>query len=357
MKVGILTFHEVYNPGAFLQALATQRLVESMGHSAKIIDYTPASHRHSLKRIMSGLSWRVPFKLGWIQQVHRKNLEFSKARKKWMNLTRRFETKEEVASEYFDCVLVGADVVWNYVIKQYGRDPIYFGRGLNTSELIAFAPSFGPCSVEDAPPSYVVEGLRKFRHLAVRDTNSQRIVENLIGIQPKIICDPAFHLDLDQLPKTCNQTQPFLLIYMLPQFVSKETISEIQEFAVKHHLRIIATLYPQKWAHENRIADGPMDWLGLMSKASFVVTNTFHGVVFCTKMEKRFAMQYTPLIRSKTTHMVEQLQIDDRIFENNRKLEEILMSDSSFDIARKRIADLTRDARLYLEHSIVGPHN
>ena len=57
MKIGILTFHEVFNPGAFLQALATQRLVESLGHEAKIIDYTPAAHRYSFVNDLKALSW------------------------------------------------------------------------------------------------------------------------------------------------------------------------------------------------------------------------------------------------------------------------------------------------------------
>ena len=45
MKIGILTFHEVYNPGAFLQALGTFNLLKSLGHDPQIIDYTSPAHR------------------------------------------------------------------------------------------------------------------------------------------------------------------------------------------------------------------------------------------------------------------------------------------------------------------------
>ena len=231
MRVGILTFHEVFNPGAFLQALASQRLLESLGHEAKIIDYTPTSHSYSLTRNLRTLSWRLPFRFQRAIQNFRKDQAFQAARDRWMNLTQRFEENADVADEEFDAVLIGADVVWNYVIAAYGHDPIYFGKGLNTKKLISFAPSFGPCTLQDTPPAYVIEGLSKFDHISVRDINSQGIVESLVGTKPPIVCDPAFHLDHNKLPLKCDEKRPFLLVYMLAQYVSPETIAQIKKFA------------------------------------------------------------------------------------------------------------------------------
>lgn len=352
MKIGILTFHEVFNPGAFLQALSTQRLVESLGHEAKIIDYTPKEHRYSAVRSMKRLAWRLPFRFQRVLATSKKNAAFYRARQKWMNLTQRFETSQDVAREEFDAVLIGADVVWNFVLQQYGRDPIYFGTGLNTKKRISFAPSFGPCSIADTPPDYVQQGLKNFDHISVRDQNSKEIVNALTDLEPPIICDPAFHLDYKQLPLECDEKQPFLLVYMAAAYVSEDTIAQIRRFAKSKGLKIVATLYHQKWADKNRTNEGPMEWLGLIHHADFVVTNTFHGIVFCSKMEKRFAFEYTPSIQSKSLYTVKKLGIAPLLVDGNSTLESALESDFQFDNVRLQIADMTDKGKEFLVNAL-----
>ena len=45
MKIGILTFHHGTNYGGTLQAFATQKTIEALGHADVIVDYTPLSVR------------------------------------------------------------------------------------------------------------------------------------------------------------------------------------------------------------------------------------------------------------------------------------------------------------------------
>ena len=42
MKVSCITRHAISNYGSLLQAYATQRAVESLGHEFEIMDYVPA---------------------------------------------------------------------------------------------------------------------------------------------------------------------------------------------------------------------------------------------------------------------------------------------------------------------------
>ena len=352
MKIGILTFHEVFNPGAFFQALASQMLLESMGHDAFIIDYTPMAHRYSTMKKVKNLSWRAPFFLPSLIHQRQKHIAFAKQRREWMNLTPRFENREEVKNEEFDCVLIGADIVWNFDIETLGKDPVYFGEGLNTRKLVAFAPSFGPIPTGSAIPDYVSDGIKSFDHIAVRDAFAQGIVEQETGNAPEIICDPAFHLDLEKFPLADCETEPHLLIYMMPQFVSEQTIGEIKTFAKKNGLKTIATMYRQKWVDENRVNEGPIEWLRLFKSAKYVITNTFHGIVFASKMEKRFAMQYTPSIKSKSIATVQNLDIENRLAENGTSIEDVLSQNLGFDGTRARIEKLKLQARNFLESAL-----
>lgn len=40
MKIGILTFHRVYNYGAVIQAYCTQKIIDDLDIDNEIIDYT-----------------------------------------------------------------------------------------------------------------------------------------------------------------------------------------------------------------------------------------------------------------------------------------------------------------------------
>jgi hypothetical protein len=39
LKIGILTFHRVYNYGAVLQSYALQKVIKQLGYDVEIIDY------------------------------------------------------------------------------------------------------------------------------------------------------------------------------------------------------------------------------------------------------------------------------------------------------------------------------
>lgn len=45
MKIGILTFHRVYNYGAVIQAYCTQKIIDDLDIDNEIIDYTILSKR------------------------------------------------------------------------------------------------------------------------------------------------------------------------------------------------------------------------------------------------------------------------------------------------------------------------
>lgn len=58
-KVGVITLHRVFNYGSVLQAYATQKVIESIGHECEIIDYiTPQRTKKVLPKKLQNLSDR-----------------------------------------------------------------------------------------------------------------------------------------------------------------------------------------------------------------------------------------------------------------------------------------------------------
>ena len=101
MKVAVITRHAITNYGSLLQALATQTVVENMGHCCEIIDYIRDDEHYSQheKTILK----RKP---GWNNNLIKRTLylllrqpesvlagkRFEKAQRKYLKLTERYHT-------------------------------------------------------------------------------------------------------------------------------------------------------------------------------------------------------------------------------------------------------------------------
>lgn len=352
MKIGILTFHDVFNPGAFLQALGTQTLVEQLGHEAYVIDYTAPMHRFRPSSYFRRWNWRMLYRFRTWYRMVQKERAFESARVHLLHRTQFFETRSELSEERFDAVLVGADVVWNFKHAYLGRDPVYFGEGVNCQRLISFAASLGDCSLEDEVPEYVKKGFSNFDHFSVRDRNTVEMVREFTGVNALQICDPAFHLDINAIMPPSSERAPYMLVYLRNGAFAPELRDAIIDFAQRKGLRVIATYYTHSWADENLVKIEPQEWLGLIRDAAYVVTNTFHGSVFSIMLEKSFALSYNDGVVLKTKGMIDAMGLSERVVEKSNMLADILDQPIDFSGARVFRAQETEKARGFLEGAL-----
>lgn len=349
MKIGILTFHEVCNPGAFLQALGTVTLLRSLGHDPYIIDYTPPAHRFSKLSILRNWRlWRHPI---WIADLLGKQKAFATARET-LPLTRRLHSHEELEQEMFDAVLIGADIVWDYETPRLGRDPVYFGHHLRASRLLTFAASCGPVSGEAKPPDYVVEGIKHLYAISVRDQNTQTMVQTHSNRRAHLICDPAFHLDIPALPPPQGVEDPYVLIYASPRSLNQDQINEIQMFAMKHGLKTKAVIYRHDWADDNRVCISPYEWWAYIQHAAETVVNTFHGTIFSILSQKRFATAMTPAVRHKLPDLLRYLGLESRIWREGVSLASVLEPSWSEFPVLERIETWRTQAREFVKENL-----
>lgn len=353
LKIGILTFHEVFNPGAFLQAYATQELLTRMGHDAEIINYNNPVHRYHLFQHVLKQGWRLPLRLKQVADAFVRDLAFEKARRLHLKRSILFETREDIAKTHYDAVLVGADIVWNFKSKNLGMDPVYFGEGLNTDRLIAFAPSCGACTVDDIIPEYVSKGLERFNSISARDPNTAQIAERACGRRPEVICDPTFHI-IDQIQDFPHEDprRDFILVYLLPGHTSEGLIQQVLELKAQTGLPVYAVLYRQKWADKNIIHCGPFEWLDLIRNATFVITNTFHGTIFSILTKANFVLEYNELIKSKTNRMVSGAGLDARVLTLGSDLSAILEVEIDHDRALSYFRSEAKKALRYLSGAL-----
>lgn len=350
MRIGILTFHEVFNPGAFWQAYASCQLVRKLGHEPIIINYTHPAHRfRPFKRLFTRSALRYP--RNWLDNC-RKNAVYEHSRRELLPLSRRIVSHEDLFAEYFDAVLIGADIVWDFRDQRLGRDSVYFGGGLNTSRLISWAASMGSCRSDGDIPQFVIEGFLKFKALSVRDESTKSFVRRISGRDAVILPDPAFSLDIQEAPLGTAPQKPYIAVYTSPALVSPLFIKQARAFADSKKLPLQAVGYRTRWADSNFINAAPEDWLATLQQAEYVITNTFHGTVFSILFGKQFLTEYNPAMISKTKGMMEMLGLESRVFDSGNSIKNILSTGWNRAAVRGRISELAAEASLFLEQEL-----
>lgn len=352
MRIGILTHHFIANFGAFLQAYALQETIKREFPDAEVfvINYIHLKHC-----IVNNAGWfryylgRESFSAWW-QKIHLP-FTFFHARQKYLNLTKRCYSANDVNSLKLDVIVVGSDEVWNFRDSKSDAK-IKFGEGLDCKHLISYAPSVGNSVFDANTPNYVIDGLKKFKSISVRDQLGCKLVEKITGKQPQIVLDPTFLVDFP-IEKANVKHKDYILFYYaehLPSHIKKQII----EYAKQHQLAIYGAGECDKEYTETTVNLTPFQWVDMFRNATFVITGTFHGVAFSIENRKQFKVYVTQKNRiKKVNDLLGRLRIanrsicDDFIFDLEAMSHEINYADVD-----KRINSLRGSSIGYLKQAI-----
>lgn len=353
MKIGILTHHFIANFGAFLQAYALQEALkkEFPNDDVMIINYIHL--KHSIINNGGWFRYYVNRESIWAWWEKKKlPFTFWKARHEHMQLSHLCYSAKGVNKEHFDVIVVGSDEVWNF------SDPksdaaIKFGAGLDCKHLISYAPSVGNSTADDVP-HYVVDGIKRFAAISVRDSMGQDLVERITGHKPLKVLDPTF---LSNFPKETVKlpNDNYILFYYaekLPAGVKKQ----ILEYAKKHGLAVYGAGECDKQYTDVTVNLTPFQWVEMFRNAKFVITGTFHGAAFSIENQRQFKCYLTQKNRiKKVNDLLTTLGIEDRIidkeyvFDLEKQAAEIDYAEVNERIKKKRDESLA-----YLRNAING---
>lgn len=300
MKIGIVTFFNVPNYGAMLQAYALWHYLESRGHEVEFIAHPFCTQKPIplWKCFVSRHLKGVRNKLSGI--VHHAITEFAKSYPK----TRHFERYEELAElkDRYDAVIVGSDQMWNP--KWCGRpnciELLFLGFAGEKTLKASYAASFGTTHWSaESVALRTGELLRLFKGISVREESGVKVVEELSGrkdavclLDPTLLQKAEFYRSIAEKVHVEN----YIFKYMLGWSDSNEaneTIAVVRE--AKGSLEIIDDNVPVRgclglvcrvFGVKGKVS--LPQWLGSIEQSQFVVTNSFHGTVFSILFHRPF---------------------------------------------------------------------
>lgn len=357
-KVGIVTFHNSKSYGATLQAYATLEIIRKLGYDVEFVDYTNSyeqgKRKISLKHIKS--FFRRMIKNIILKDSCWKRVAFNNTFELYNNaLSKKINDKTDLNSLKYDILVVGSDQVWNPVITG-GIDDVYL---LNFSDCrkISYASSMGSHFISENEKNIYQECLSKFSKISVRETFALDELSKIINKDIKIVIDPTMLLEKDDWNKFINKQSKKLFNfqekYILTFFVGgstdkyKETILN-----VKSKLNIpVYDIHSNKYRREgiDRVLAGVSvcEFVNLIKKASFIITDSFHGTVFSILYEKPFLAVSNKNNPIRVKELLTKLSIKDRL-DNINSIDQ----DIDYLMVNKTLKSLKMDSLKWLEGAL-----
>ncbi|AQR97824.1 polysaccharide pyruvyl transferase family protein [Clostridium saccharoperbutylacetonicum] len=320
MKTGIITFHFVNNFGGALQAYALSEIVSDLNkEKAMIIDYRNSFIRFTdfvrIFPISTNVREVIAGMLTFRQRIGRVK-KFKKFGEDYFKTSMLYTSKNKLEKYPPTCnkFICGSDQIWNPVITLGVCSPYYLDFIKDSNKKISYAASFGITKINKKHWEIIAKYLKQFRAISVREKEGMNIVKEIIGKNAECLIDPTFLLSKEQWLKIAEypiSKEPYILVYMM------QNNEKIYEYArkIKEILNIKVVAISRYGLKEDFIDEiyidiGPREFVGLFQNASYICTNSFHGLAFSLIFEKKFFLLPSTRFNSRIENLLEVLKLE-----------------------------------------------
>lgn len=309
MNIALLTIWREKNYGAELQAYATVKLLQRLGHHVKMIDIRLSDSRKENfnKKIYNLVCGLTP--------GHRK---FEKFWKKNIPVTKRYRSIEELQKNppEADIYMIGSDQVWNPDLTGKFSLLYFLNFGSESIKRVSFASSFGsPIWKYPELKDDVQQLLNRFCHVTCREKSGILLLKNEFNMIACNVVDPTLIL-YDYSDFLTGVAESQTLVYY-PLYADSELEIFSKKLSDELGLKFInngARRYVLGRVEWDRI--GVEEWVRNIAGARFVITRSFHGLLFSLMFHRSFAIIASKDGRnSRITDFLSLIGLSNRIFD------------------------------------------
>ena len=321
------------NYGQILQMYALSSYLKALGHKVFIVQYNGYADKSLDKSASTRLFnlLRNPLKIiTYIksrirEKVIQKDLQlhdcgfssFKREHFEWSTLYNSYDLLKNSPPEA-DIFICGSDMIW----AESNRCAPYFLDFVKNSKKVAYAPSFGSKDVSNAYKKTISVYLNDFSLITTREESGVEIC-NQLGFSASWVVDPTGLLDTADYIKLEHPLEiegKYIFMYLL----GHETyipFSDIKKFADTINFSVVYRAAPGRRDKLPKSYPSINQWLYAIHHAEYIITNSFHGCMFCILYKKKFL--YLPLIKnSKSSNeriysLLKRLNLSSRIYEGN----------------------------------------
>ncbi|PKH80807.1 polysaccharide pyruvyl transferase family protein [Psychrobacter sp. 4Bb] len=298
------------NYGGIMQAFALQKVLKDKGYEVITIDYNHKSPKYVYSK--ARLAYRSAKKMAGKRKAP---INLENQINQLTEGNRKFIDKHILQSEYidndknlkkhfkknrYDAVIVGSDQTWRpkYSPNIYNFY-LQFLKGKKNIKRIAYASSFGVDNWE-----YSVEETKKctklaklFDAISVREQSGVDLCKEYLGVDSELVLDPTLLLEKEDYLSLIGSRykqgkNEGVFTYFLDKNADKNKAAEHIAQEISTHVYSCQAKHSLGDLSSNNLEDYKLpavqDWLASFANAEFVLTDSFHGMVFSIVFGKPF---------------------------------------------------------------------
>ncbi|WP_320995988.1 polysaccharide pyruvyl transferase family protein [Bacteroides sp.] len=323
MKIGVVTYWQSKdNYGQYLQCYAMQAYLKKLGHEPFLLRYAPTKPEikveiksfkdlilylpryYRRKKMQNAVNEDIK---RWTKEgglIQRNFAEFLKNNIQCSSVFSREDLLKNppIAKAY----ICGSDQIWG------SNDLTYYLDFVPENTIrVAYAPSMGGItSLPEDLCKTLQPILKKFSFIGMREKSGVDVCQSL-GLKDTVkVIDPTLLLtkyDYDKILTPQKKDKPYAFIYLLGNTTVCPT-EKVMEYVSSKGLEPIYVVSQRRYDGYEKIFATLGEWLGYLSNADLVITNSFHCTVFSLIYNKPFIT----------------LALGDKFRRMNNRLEELL---------------------------------
>lgn len=307
MKIAIISLPLSYNYGGYLQCYSLMETLRQLGNEVYYLQRENGK-QSSLKKILDSFKKMCEYiGLGEVIYIFEQQTNsglFYKT-KHFREFTRKYiktispilrstkEIQNYCKKHDIQIYITGSDQIWRGSYSRSINDA-FLGFAPKDSIKIAYAPSFGSDNWEftEEQTNFIENQLNTFKAISVREKDGIKLLEENVklNITPNVVLDPTLLLSKEHYLNIAQQIpkRNGVLTYILNNNEEKAQI--IKEFCQKRKLQSYSVINPKTNSNIIKGSQGyPIeDWIAGFRDANFVMTDSFHAIVFSIIFNKPF---------------------------------------------------------------------
>lgn len=308
--VGLLTLDSrIYNYGGFLQEMALQDAINSLGYECEIIDYEVSQefNTFSLKRGIKNFSFdkikkkltkekTTPLSSSVSDSITKRKRAFDKYRAHNLVLSKKLSYSDLHSVDLpYEQLVCGSDQIWN---PDYNIPAFFLNFGRKDCRKIIYAASIGKGQLSGLERKTYSKLLEFPDYISVREDSAQKLISSITEKNVELVLDPTLLHQQEYWMKKADDSslnhRNYIFCYFLN--LTDEKVKSANDFARKNNCEIIAIPYLHNEVEEytekleGKILSevNPADFLNLIRNAEAIITDSFHATVFSIIFKKNF---------------------------------------------------------------------
>lgn len=360
-NIKMITFHNAENYGATLQAYALKQTLKKINNKVSFVNYINKDvlkdylliRTNSFKSFISSI-WYLP-----------RNLKRKKSFRAFINkyldgASKSYYNKKDIEQDINneDIFVAGSDQIFNPILTNGLSDVYTLNFGKDNKKII-YGASVGN---EEALEKYSEDFHNKLQsvdRLSVREEAVIAPLEKITNKKVEKVIDPTLLLEKEEWDSLVNENNvtkikgKYILVYTL--FETPEITKIANYISEKTGLKVVHFRKYNAYKKEllSLYKKGPADFVNAFKNAEYVITNSFHGLVFSIIFNRKFYAVMPNERAGRLKNLLDDLKLQKRCVST---YDEFLKKDINENIdytkAEEIIKKLKQSSLEFLEQSI-----